>query len=160
MEKGILPLNQVELIKRQSGTNTLVLVGGCFDLLHYGHYTFLQRARQLGDTLVIALESDEFIKTKKQRIPVHNQQQRAEILKALHFVDYVILLPFFQSDNEYVDLVQEVHPDIIAVTENDPHIDIKRKQAKLVGAKVVIAAPLLPDYSSSSIIPHADLSSN
>ena len=67
-----------------------VLVGGCFDILHFGHATFLQKAREAGDVLIILLESDEFIVQIKKKKPVHIQQQRAEILSALGYVDYVV----------------------------------------------------------------------
>jgi len=70
-----------------------VLVGGCFDILHYGHIHFLKNARALGDYLVIALESDKNIKRIKGSFrPIHDQDKRREILESLNFVDEVIIL--------------------------------------------------------------------
>lgn len=140
-----------EYLKKIKNKN-IVLVGGCFDLLHYGHLTFLQNAKQKGDILVVALESDEFIERKKTREPIHTQRQRAEILSSLQIVDLVILLPLFKENSEYFDLVKQVHPAVIAVTENDHHIDKKREQANAVGAKVIIVTSILPKFSSSRIL--------
>ncbi len=129
-----------------------VLVGGCFDLLHFGHFTFLKKAAAAGDKLIIALEPDEFIKKKKKRKPIHNQQQRAEILKSLRFVDEVILLPFFKKDDDYFQLIEKIRPDIVAVTAGDPHIKNKIEQAKKIGATVKVVTPLLKGYSTNEII--------
>jgi len=92
-----------------------VLVGGCFDLIHLGHVRFLKAAKNQGDILIVALESDEFIRKRKKREPFHNQLERAEILSSLKMVDLVILLPFFNSYNDYLKLVKVVKPDIIAI---------------------------------------------
>ena len=129
-----------------------VLVGGCFDLLHFGHFTFLKKAAAAGDRLIIALEPDEFIKKKKKRKPIHNQQQRAEILKSLRFVDEVILLPFFKKDADYFQLIEKIRPDIVAVTAGDPYIKNKIEQAKKIGATVKVVTPLLKGYSTNAII--------
>ena len=79
----------------------VVLVGGCFDILHIGHIRFLKAARKQGDSLVVALESDEFIRLQKRREPFHTQAERAEILAALRSVDTVILLPLLSTDEDY-----------------------------------------------------------
>lgn len=134
-----------------SGKRT-VLAGGCFDLLHYGHLTFLRRAKKAGDYLIIALESDEFIKKRKDRVAIHNQNQRAEILAALEIVDLVINLPLFKSDNDYFKLIQTVRPRVIAVTAGDPQLGNKRKQASEIKAKVKIVSPLIRHFSSKEII--------
>ena len=55
----------------------IVLVGGCFDILHFGHLMFLKNAKEEGKVLVVLLESDEFIKKFKHREPVHKQNERA-----------------------------------------------------------------------------------
>lgn len=115
-----------------------VLVGGCFDFIHYGHVLFLTAAKQKGDTLVVALESDENVRRSKgETRPIHTQNQREHMLKALRVVDEVILLPPMHSDKEYEDLVRRVHPSIIAITEGDPMEQKKRAHASLVGAEVI-----------------------
>ncbi len=112
-----------------------VLVGGCFDLIHFGHIHFLKKARALGDYLVVALESDVNVRRLKGRgRPVHNQKQREKMLKAISFVDQVILLPKMGSDEEYRALVKKVSPKVIAVTKGDPLKRKKTEHAKSVGA--------------------------
>lgn len=115
-----------------------VLVGGCFDLLHFGHISFLQTAKRLGTYLIIALESDENVQyTKGPSRPIHTQSQRKTMLEALSCVDEIIELPPMKSDNEYVDLVNNIHPDIIAITGGDPIKAKKAIQAKNIGAQLV-----------------------
>lgn len=116
-----------------------VLVGGCFDLLHYGHIKFLEEAKTLGDYLIVALESDENVrKMKGDSRPIHTQEQRKIMLESLRFVDEVIALPPLDSDEDYAKLVTQVAPAIIAVTQGDPMEEKKRTHAKHVGASVAI----------------------
>ncbi len=129
-----------------------VLVGGCFDLLHYGHFTFLKKAAAAGDRLVVALESDEFIKTRKKKNPIHTQRRRAEILRSLKFIGSVVLLPFLKTDEEYFSFVKKIKPDIIAVTEGDPNLKKKQEQARKINAKIKVVTPLLKGYSTNEII--------
>lgn len=135
----------------------IILVGGCYDILHYGHYAFLKAAAEEGDILIIALESDEFIKKRKKRNPVHTQQQRAEILSGLSFVDYVIKLPFLQADTDYMQLVDMIKPTIIAITDGDRQLENKKRQSEEVGAQLKIVIPVVESFSSSSIIEYANL---
>lgn len=124
-------------------TKKIVLVGGCFDLLHFGHIHFLKNAKKLGDVLVVALESDENIKRiKGVGRPFHNQNQRREILESLRFVDKVILLKDKMDDKEYKLLVNKVRPSIIAVTKGDPILKKKEAQAEKIGAKVIEIAKI------------------
>jgi FAD synthetase len=132
-------------------TNKKVLVGGCFDLIHFGHLQFLEKARALGDYLVVALEPDEFIRKHKQREPIHTQSQRASILKALRVVDEVIELPLLTYD-KYFELVRVVRPQLIAVTEGDPQLANKQQQALSIGAKVIEVTPIIKNLSTKKII--------
>jgi rfaE bifunctional protein nucleotidyltransferase chain/domain len=115
-----------------------VLVGGCFDIIHYGHIRFLKKAKALGDYLVVALESDKNIKRLKgEKRPIHGQNQRREMLESLHFVDQVIVLADEMKDEDYWKLVKVVNPQVIAVTAGDPIIEKKRKQAQEIGATLI-----------------------
>lgn len=117
----------------------IVLVGGCFDILHFGHINFLREAKKHGDYLVVALESDENVRRMKgDHRPIHTQIQRKEMLEALKFVDEVKMLPPMKTDEDYNDLVQEIKPQIIAITEGDPILDKKQNQASSIGAELVI----------------------
>ena len=116
-----------------------VLVGGCFDVLHYGHIQFLSKARSLGTQLIVALESDQNVtKRKGSTRPIHTQKQREQMLKALSVVDTVLLLPPMKSDEDYRNLVIKIKPDVIAVTQGDLFLDQKKQQASLIGAIVKI----------------------
>ncbi|HXF90872.1 MAG TPA: adenylyltransferase/cytidyltransferase family protein [Candidatus Nitrosotenuis sp.] len=128
-----------------------ILVGGCFDLLHYGHLNFLKSAKSHGKILVVALESDESISQHKNIPSIHTQQQRAEILAELKCVDYVIQLPTMTTFDEYLDLVEWIQPKIIAVTEGDQQLTNKERQAARVGAKVLVVNQLIEGLSSRLI---------
>ncbi len=127
-------------------------MGGCFDLLHYGHIRFLEEARLKGQSLTVALEADEMILKSKKRHPVHTQVQRAAILAALRSVDCVLLLPLLTSFEEYFSLVKDVSPSLIAVTQGDPQSENKRKQADACGAAVEVVVPQIEGFSSSRIL--------
>lgn len=87
----------------------LVLTNGCFDLLHVGHVRYLRRARELGDALVVALNSDDSVRALKgPGRPIVPEAQRAEVLAALSYVDYVTI--FDESVAEQV--VIALRPDI------------------------------------------------
>jgi rfaE bifunctional protein nucleotidyltransferase chain/domain len=116
----------------------IVLVGGCFDLIHYGHIQFLKKAKALGDYLLVALEADKNVRRRKgSSRPIHTQQQRKEMLEALSVIDEVLPLPAMTTNDEYFELVKKLKPSVIAVTQGDSYIDHKREQAKAVGATVV-----------------------
>lgn len=116
----------------------IVLAGGVFDILHFGHIHFLREAKKLGDILVVALESDKNVKRLKgDSRPFHNQIQRREILESLTFVDEVIILKDEMKDEDYLDLVDRVRPFTIAVTTGDPVLEKKQAHARTVLAKVV-----------------------
>ncbi|OGK21110.1 hypothetical protein A2866_02840 [Candidatus Roizmanbacteria bacterium RIFCSPHIGHO2_01_FULL_39_8] len=129
-----------------------VLVGGCFDIFHYGHLLFLNKAKDQGDLLIIALESDEFIRKQKSRDPVHNHRQRANILASFIFVDYIIMLPLLTSNRGYLRLVELIRPEIIAVSKGDPQLAEKRKQAREIGGGVKVVAPIFKPFSTKRIL--------
>jgi rfaE bifunctional protein nucleotidyltransferase chain/domain len=131
----------------------IVLVGGCFDILHSGHIIFLEKAKKLGEKLVILLESDENIKEKKgKNRPINNQKNRSLVLSKLKMVDEVINLPYLRNDESYFKIVEKIRPDFIAVSQNDENLEKKKKQAKIIGAKVVEVTKLIPHQSSSRLI--------
>ncbi len=137
--------------KQSLPSNGKVLVGGCFDILHYGHIHFLKKAKALGNYLVVALESDKNIKRLKGAgRPIHDQNKRREILESLNFVDEVIILKDEMHDSDYFELVERVRPFTIAVTAGDPMIKKKQSHAAKVGAKVV-EIPKIEVASTSKI---------
>ena len=137
--------------KAQTVLVDTVLVGGVFDILHYGHLQFLKKAKALGNYLIVALESDKNVKRLKgKKRPIHDQNKRQEMLESLRFVDRVIILADKMEGKDYERLVKIISPQIIAVTKDDPMITEKRKQAKSVGAKLV-KIPKVKTPSTSQI---------
>ena len=129
----------------------IVLVGGCFDIIHFGHIQFLEKAKKSGDYLIVALEPDERITNYKNRIPIHTQAERAYNLLALRFVDLVVLLPVLDGFQDYLKLVHVIKPHVIAITHNDPLVSNKQKQADAIGAQLVTVTNIIGHFSSSAI---------
>ncbi len=95
--------------ERQRGKK-IVFTNGCFDLLHVGHVKYLQKARQLGDLLVLGLNSDASVRRLKgPKRPLIGEEERAHILAALHCIDYVVL---FDEDTPF-ELIRALRPDIL-----------------------------------------------
>lgn len=88
---------------------TRVFTCGVFDLLHWGHVDFLQRARELGDELIVGVNSDEYVVRRKGREPFAPLRERLLMLNALECVTQVI--PFFEDDP--CNLVRRLRPDIV-----------------------------------------------
>lgn len=142
-----------ESLLNKERNKKIVLVGGCFDVVHLGHLTFLEKAKEKGDILVILLESDENIKKNKgKNRPINNQENRAEFLTKLKMVDYVIKLPEMKKDEEYLEIIKKINPNVIAVSEKDVNLDKKKEQAKKVGAKLIEVTKTIPQQSTSKII--------
>ena len=148
----IIPYTKINSYKKLFKDKKTVLVGGCFDLVHYGHLEFLKKAKKSGDFLIVSLESDEFIKKNKRKDPIHTQGERAEVLSSLNMVDLVVKLPYFSSDDEYFEMVKKIKPNVIGVTEGDSQLENKKRQAAAIGAEIKIVTPLLQKYSTRKII--------
>jgi len=135
-----------------SENQPLVLVGGVFDIVHIGHIRFLQKAKELGNNLVILLESDTAVRLKKgKNRPVNSQKDRAELLSHLKMVDYVVLLPDETTDKTYAEVTQALKPAIIATTIGDNQRKYKEMCAELVNAQVIDVISQIKDKSTSHI---------
>lgn len=131
----------------------LVVVGGCFDILHVGHIIFLEKAKKRGDVLMVLLESDNRIKRiKGENRPVNKQADRAKLLSVLRMVDIVVSLPDMKKNEDYNDLVFNLKPAVIAVTADDKFIKIKNDQVKKVGGRVAVVTKRVGGYSSSKLV--------
>ncbi len=98
--KTLAQLRRIIASEKAKG-KTVVLANGCFDLFHVGHIRYLKEARDLGDILVVALNSDSSVRRLKgPSRPILPQRERAEILSAFWFVDYVTI--FTQTHVERV----------------------------------------------------------
>ena len=131
----------------------VVLVGGCFDIIHAAHIKFLRLSKEQGKILVVLLESDANIrKLKGKNRPLNNQNTRAENLSKIEYVDYIILLKKPTSSDYYYNLVKLIQPDIIAVTSGDPLISVKKIQAEEVSGRVVEVMTRDKNHSSTLLI--------
>ncbi len=154
----IIPLKNLNnLIKDLQGKGSKVLVGGCFDVLHPGHVIFLEKAKKVGDYLMVLLESDQKVKTLKGiSRPVHSQKERAQVLSALAFVDYVVMLPFMKTATQYDKLIEVIKPDVIAATKGDSNVSYHQRSAKRVGANFKFVTNMIGNHSTSRILNHQD----
>ncbi|MBI4990530.1 adenylyltransferase/cytidyltransferase family protein [Candidatus Gottesmanbacteria bacterium] len=152
MNKIITLQKITQVIKSVHNTGkSIVLVGGCFDILHIGHIKFLEEAKKTGDILLVLLESDPKVKKLKgKNRPYFTQKERAQVIASLLYTDYVILLPEINQDRDYERLVMQLKPDIIAVTENDPLLKKKKHQADVAGSRLK-TVPFIKTFSSSRL---------
>jgi D-beta-D-heptose 7-phosphate kinase/D-beta-D-heptose 1-phosphate adenosyltransferase len=127
----------------------LVFTNGVFDLLHVGHVRYLAHARELGDALVVAINSDRTVRELKgPDRPVFDQDERAEILAALRDVDYVVIF----DDISPRSLIAKLLPDVL-VKGGDYQVDEihGREEVEAAGGKV-IPLPFVPGASTTSLL--------
>lgn len=143
--------NEMKDIARElkAAGKIVVFTNGCFDILHAGHVRYLQAARELGDCLILGLNSDESVRRLKGPTrPVNGQDDRAEVLSALSAIDYVVIF----EDQTAERLVQEIEPSIY-VKGGDYHIK-DLPEATIVasyGGKTILV-PEVPGKSTTNII--------
>ena len=142
----------VEIVaKLRSAGNKIVWTNGCFDILHRGHVLYLERARQLGDVLVVGLNSDSSARRiKGPERPVFPQEHRARVLGALNCVDYIVIF----DDETTVRLLRLLEPDLYA-KGGDYTIDtINQEERRIVesyGGRIEIL-PEVKGVSTTKII--------
>ena len=155
----VVSVNEVpSLVKKiKKAGKSIVLAGGCFDVLHPGHIIFLQKAKKCGDILMVLLENDQRVRNLKGvKRPVHNQKQRAFVLSVLRFVDLVIMLPFMEKAKDYDRIIVQIKPDIVATTFGDSTNYHKKRSAKLTGAKLKYVTRMIGNHSTSRILQGRD----
>jgi D-beta-D-heptose 7-phosphate kinase/D-beta-D-heptose 1-phosphate adenosyltransferase len=107
-ERKIVKLD--ELLKVDRSGKTLVFTNGCFDIMHLGHISYLQKAKMLGDILVVGLNSDSSVRSLKGNDrPVNTQYDRAAMLCAMEFVDFVVIFDELTPH----ELIKSIRPDIL-----------------------------------------------
>lgn len=153
MSKILKVIEAIKIAKKLRKQNkSIVLAGGCFDILHIGHIKFLENSKKCGDVLFVFLESDKAVRRLKgYNRPINNQENRAIVLSALSSVDFVVMLTNLKKDCEYDKIITKIHPSIIATTPNDSNIIHKKRQAKLIDGKVMYVAKRISDQSTTKI---------
>ena len=126
----------------------IVFTNGCFDIIHLGHIDYLAKAADLGDKLIIGLNSDASTRRLKGPTrPINDEHSRAMILASLSFVDAVIL---FDEDTPY-NLIKSVQPDILVKGADYKPEDIVGYDIVMAKGGKVETLDYLPGYSTSSI---------
>jgi rfaE bifunctional protein nucleotidyltransferase chain/domain len=130
------------------GGKTVVFTNGCYDLLHPGHIRLLERARSLGDILILALNSDASVRRLKgPSRPLIGERERGQVAAALEAVDAVT---FFGEDTPR-ELISELLPDILVKGADWSHFIAGREEVEAAGGRVV-ALPLEAGYSTTNIV--------
>lgn len=105
-----LPAAAATAAERRRRGQTVVFTNGCFDLLHAGHIRYLKASREMGDCLIVGLNSDASVRRLKgEGRPILDQKERTEILSALSFVDHVVV---FDEDTP-LRLIESIRPDVL-----------------------------------------------
>jgi len=127
---------------------TIVLANGCFDLVHVGHIRYLKEARELGDILVVALNSDRSVRTLKGKgRPFMNQDERAVILSSFSFVDYLTVF----SENNVEKILLSLEPDFHAKGSDYTKDTVpERETVRRYGGKIAITGG--PKVRSTSTV--------
>lgn len=119
-------------LKKQTGKK-IVLLGGCFDILHIGHLRLIEKAKKLGDILVIGINDDKFIKkTKGNHRPIITEKQRAEMLSGLKTVDYVFITKreLYSDEN-----LKKIKPNFLVFGKEADKIKRRKNIAKNIENK-------------------------
>ncbi len=127
----------------------IVFTNGCFDIVHLGHIDYLEKARNLGDRMILGLNTDASVSCIKGPLrPVVNEYARARLMAALEFVDAVVLF----GEPTPLELIEDVQPDVL-VKGDDYTVDT------IVGADFVLGrggrvetVALVPGYSTTKLI--------
>lgn len=148
---SIPELEQLSLLYKSQGKR-IVFTNGCFDILHSGHVSYLKRARELGDVLIVGINRDESIRRiKGAGRPINPLQDRMQVLSGLMSVDHVIAFGD-ERDDTPVALIRAAKPDVF-VKGGDYTIDRLPEAATVeeAGGEIVFLQ-LVPDHSTTRII--------
>ena len=136
-EAKIIPYANLATWREQfRGRKRLVVTNGCFDLLHKGHVTYLTQAADLGNRLIVGLNTDASVKRqgKDANRPVNDEQARATVLAALSVVDLVVL---FDQDTPQ-ELIELLQPNVVAKgADYDPEETNPQAKTYIVGKDIM-----------------------
>jgi rfaE bifunctional protein nucleotidyltransferase chain/domain len=140
----------IALVERlRAAGRTVVFTNGVFDLLHVGHLRYLQQARELGDALIVGLNSDRSVRANKgESRPVTPEAERAEILEALACVDGVVV---FDEETPH-DLIGAIQPDVLVKGADWAEDAIVGRDVVEARGGRVVRVPLEAGKSTTAII--------
>ena len=137
-----------ERARWKQGGKTVVFTNGCYDLLHVAHIRVLQKARALGDLLIVGLNTDASVRLSKGPArPLIPQNERTEMLLSLEAVDGVILF----DEETPRELIAALLPDILVKSADWSHFVAGREEVEAAGGRVILL-PFEPGYSTTGII--------
>ncbi|MGB1216623.1 MAG: D-glycero-beta-D-manno-heptose 1-phosphate adenylyltransferase [Saprospiraceae bacterium] len=144
-----LDIAKIQCQKWKEENQKIVFTNGCFDLLHQGHITYLSHARNLGNKLIVGLNSDTSVKRLKGNFrPINDEVSRAMMLSAFSFVDAVVLF----GEDTPLELIEFFLPDILVKGGDYTKAQIVgAKEVEENGGKVEIIS-FLKGFSSTNII--------
>jgi len=144
-----ISLLKTQVLSWQSMGQKVVFTNGVFDLLHIGHITYLAKAAELGEKLIIGLNSDSSVRRiKGESRPVNDENSRAAILAALFFVDAIVV---FEEDTP-INLISTLLPDILVKGADYSVENIVGSKEVLANGGEVKTIDFVKGYSSTSII--------
>ncbi|WP_051436809.1 D-glycero-beta-D-manno-heptose 1-phosphate adenylyltransferase [Brachyspira alvinipulli] len=147
MNKKLKDRNELNIILEDYRKNNkkIVFTNGCFDILHRGHVEYLQKARELGDLLVLGLNSDSSVKRLKgESRPINNENDRAIVLAALECITYISI---FDEDTP-LELIKIVKPDILVKGGDYKIEDVVGREY----SKETVLIDFVNGYSTTNII--------
>jgi len=139
--------NQLEELRKKG--KKIAFTNGCFDILHVGHVRYLREAKKTADVLVLALNSDSSVRSiKGEKRPLMNENERAEILAALEFVDFITIF----EELTPLKLINCLKPDILIKGGDWPEEKVVgREEVKKWGGRVAII-PEIEGKSTTNIV--------
>jgi FAD synthetase len=143
--------DKLELTSRGRSSIRVVFIGGGFEVIHYGHIYTIDKAKSLGDVLVVSVARDTTIRRRKKREPLVNEKDRVKLLSSLKKVDSAIL---GVKGDIYVTL-QKVGPDIVALGYDQYHMEkevLKEARRRGMTVKVVRLDSPYPKLKTSSLL--------
>jgi D-beta-D-heptose 7-phosphate kinase/D-beta-D-heptose 1-phosphate adenosyltransferase len=146
LERNVLK-NKLEELRKEG--KKIAFTNGCFDILHAGHIRYLREAKKTADVLVLALNSDSSVRAiKGEKRPLMSEEERAEILAALEFIDFVTI---FQELTP-LELINYLKPDMLIKGGDWPEEKvIGREEIKKWGGRVAII-PEVEGKSTTNIV--------
>lgn len=150
INKKIQSFDQIEATTRrwQAAGKTVVFTNGCFDLLHYGHLHYLADARDVGDKLIVGLNSAASVRRLKgDNRPINDELTRQHLLAALEVVDAVVV---FESDTPF-ELICRVAPDVLVKGGDWQPEQIVGADFVLKNGGKVMSLPFVEGYSTTNI---------
>ena len=145
----LLTEEEVSLFSDKHKDEKVVFTNGCFDILHAGHVDYLQKAADLGDVLIVGLNSDSSVRRLKgDSRPINNQEDRAKVLCSLSFVDYVVI---FDEDTP-LHLIETIKPNVLVKGgDYKPEEVVGRKEVENNGGKLKLI-PFVDGKSTTNTV--------